>query len=117
MDVSVETSMSFLTLVFQTLPMRSCYHRYVLQENKSDFKPISDGVAIGCVLQESFKCTVDPDTSLNQGPNKTNNVPINTVSPPYTQIAPQAAILAIIPNEEMSMDFKIKVCDRVHFTL
>ena len=90
--------------------MRSCYHRYVLQENKSDFKPISDGVAIGCVLQERFKCTVDPDTSLNQGPNKTHNVPINTVSPPYTQISPQAAILAMIPNEEMSMDFKIKVC-------
>ena len=76
-------------------------------------------MAIGCVLQDlkSFKCTVDPDTSLNQGPNKTNNVPINTVNPPYTQIAPQAAILAMIPNEEMSMDFKIKVCDRVHFTL
>ena len=67
-------------------------------------------MAIGFVLQESFKCSVDPDTSLNQGPNKTNNVPINTVSPPYTQIAPQAAILTMIPNEEMSMDFKIKVC-------
>ena len=79
--------------------------------NQSTYVIISDGVAIGCVLQHlSFKCTVDPDTSLNQGPNKTHNVPINTVRPPYTQIAPQAAILAVIPNEEMSMDFKIKVC-------
>ena len=85
--------------------------------NQSSCVIISDGVAIGCVLQESFKCTVDPDTSLNQGPNKTNNVPINTVSPPYTQIAPQAAILAMIPNEEMSMDFKIKVCDRVNLII
>ena len=83
---------------------------YYSKKKESDFKPISDGVAIGCVLQERFKCTVDPDTSLNQGPNKTHNVPINTVSPPYTQISPQEAILAMIPNEEMSMDFKIKVC-------
>ena len=90
---------------------------YYSKTNQSSYVIISDGVAIGCVRQESFKCTVDPDTSLNQGPNKTNNVLINTDIPPYTQISPQAAILAVIPNEEMSMDFKIKVCDRVHFTL
>ena len=88
-----------------------CYSK----TNQSTYVIISDGVAIGCIPKKSFKCTVDPDTSLNQGPNKTNNSPINTVKPPYTQFSPQEAILAVIPNEKMSMDFKIKVCDKVHF--
>ena len=75
-----------------------------------------DGLAIGCVEKGSFICAVESDTPLDQGPNITGNSALNTDTPPFVQIVPQAATFALIPNEDMSIDFQVQVGTKSVYT-